>query len=272
MDDVSGISPCVLLRKTLDAEGEFEISSRHFLTLNFRSEIPRDSLVVGRYSVLPFYQELEEEITGRNSRLINSYAQHTFIADVMAWANGPLKDLTPRTWDNWANLPADGSFVLKGRTNSRKGRWNTHMFAPSRADVPTIARRLLDDQMISEQGIIVREYVPLKQLDIGLNGLPISNEWRTFWLADKNCLSCLAAGFYWQSHPEARTKASLDVRGQEVMWDAARAIAPHANFFVIDIAETATGDWIVVEVNDGQMSGLSCCDANKLYHNLKLAL
>jgi hypothetical protein len=263
---------CVLMRKTLEEEGEFEVAAQHLQTLNFRSDVPRDSLVVGRYSVLPFYRELEEELACKNARLINSYEQHSFIADVSAWANGPLVGLTPRTWDSWVSLPTDKSFVLKGKTNSRKGRWNTHMFAPTRDDVPTVARRLLDDQMISEQGLVVREYVPLKQLDMGLNGLPISNEWRTFWLADDHGLTCLSAGFYWQSHPDARDKASLGVKGQEIMWEAARRIRAHANFFVLDIAETASGGWIVVEVNDGQMSGLSCCDPRKLYHNLKLSL
>jgi hypothetical protein len=31
----------------------------------------------------------------------------------------------------------------------------------------------------------------------------------------------------------------------------------HANFYVVDVAQTEKGDWIVIELNDGQQSGLS---------------
>ena len=41
-----------------------------------------------------------------------------------------------------------------------------------------------------------------------------------------------------------------------------------ASFFVLDVAETASGEWIVVEVNDAQMSGLSGVDPAKLYANM----
>jgi hypothetical protein len=37
----------------------------------------------------------------------------------------------------------------------------------------------------------------------------------------------------------------------------------------MDIAKTQSGEWIVIELNDGQMSGLSENDPNVLYKNLK---
>ena len=40
------------------------------------------------------------------------------------------------------------------------------------------------------------------------------------------------------------------------------------NFFVIDIAQKEDGDWIIIEVNDGQQSGLSENSADILYQNL----
>jgi len=49
-------------------------------------------------------------------------------------------------------------------------------------------------------------------------------------------------------------------------------IADYANFFVLDMAETADGRWIVVEVNDGQMSGLSMCNPEELYANMADAI
>jgi hypothetical protein len=55
--------------------------------------------------------------------------------------------------------------------------------------------------------------------------------------------------------------------------EAARRVAASGpRFFVLDLAQTIAGSWIVVEVNDGQMSGLSGCDADTLYRNMAAVL
>jgi len=46
-------------------------------------------------------------------------------------------------------------------------------------------------------------------------------------------------------------------------------VSPHVNFYVLDIAQTAFGNWILIEINDGQMSGLSENDPDRLYYNLR---
>lgn len=264
----------VLFRGDIDMEGELDVCRRYLPTEEYRSRIPSGSSVVGRYSVLPFYQELERELALGGSRLINSYVQHKWIADLLEWGGeyGVLAGLTPRTWTNWARLP-EGAYVVKGRTNSRKQQWNTHCFAPTRADIPRIAARLLDDTLIQDQGLVVREYVPLRKLEEGLNGLPITNEWRTFWLATSGGPRMLASGYYWQaSHPEAARSAEFAVAGVEIAREAAALVAPNVPFFVLDVAEREDGGWIVVEVNDGQMSGLCGVSAHDLYRNLADAL
>lgn len=266
------MKPVILFREELETEGELSICSSILPTVRYRTEIQSNSTVIGRYSVLPFYKELAQELALKNSLLINSYEQHTWVTNVMEWAGqgGTLEGFTPQSWPNWAHLP-EGSYILKGATNSRKFQWNTHMFAPTRADIPKIASRLLDDQMIRDQGLVVREYIPLKQLSIGLNGLPITNEWRTFWYVVAGKPRLVAKGFYWQAtHPELEPQASFPTAAELFARRAAVRVAEHVNFFVLDIAETASGDWIVVEVNDGQMSGLCGCDPEALYKNLKM--
>jgi hypothetical protein len=56
---------------------------------------------------------------------------------------------------------------------------------------------------------------------------------------------------------------------QEFIQKVIDRVKDKVNFFVMDIAKTQSGDWIVVELNDGQMSGLSENDPNVLYKNLK---
>lgn len=265
------MKPVILFRADLDAEDEAATCAEYLPTVNFRTDVPNNSLVVGRYSCLPFYRELEQELASKQSKLINSYQQHQWIANLIDWGGqfGVLEGLTPKTWTDWSALPKGKSFVVKGRTNSRKQRWNTHMFAATRADVPVVAGRLLDDTLISEQGLVIREYVPLKKLGEGLNGLPVTNEWRLFFL--KNQL--LAKGFYWsRSHPELEPLAGFSSAAENLALEAADLVSQHTNFFVLDLAETKAGDWIVIEVNDGQQSGLCGVDAAELYLNLAATL
>jgi hypothetical protein len=210
--------------------------------------------------VLPFYKEVEKEVQHKGSRLINTYQQHTNIADITKW---DLGELTPKTWTNWSNLP-QGSYVLKGKTNSKKFSWNTCMFAKTREDIPIIARRLYDDTFISEQGIVVREYVPLKTLCIGINDLPIANEFRTFWYKDQ----MIAKGFYWASHAEYEKDSEWTDEAYKVALKAAKMLCDRLNFYVIDVAQKVDGSWIVMEINDGQMSGLSMINPEEFYRRL----
>lgn len=264
--------PVILFREDLDSEDELSIALKYLNVLKYRTEVKPNSVVIGRYSVLPFYRELEKELELSESRLINSYTEYNFIANIFEWAGqyGILSDLTPMTWDNWSKLP-DTSFVVKGMVNSRKQNWATHMFAETKADVPKVAARLLDDYLIREQGVVVREYIPLRKLGIGLNGLPITNEWRTFWIRNEaGNPVLLSKGFYWSgTFPELISEAYFNSKADKLILEAAHRIVDKVSFFVIDVAEKEDGEWIVVELNDGQMSGLCGCQAEELYGNLK---
>jgi hypothetical protein len=60
---------------------------------------------------------------------------------------------------------------------------------------------------------------------------------------------------------------------QKVMWKILTTeICDPPDYYVIDVAKTESGEWIVVELNDGQMSGLSENNPDTLYGNLKQVL
>jgi len=252
----------LLFRRSLEIEEEFKIASSIIPTIEYRSQIPEDSLVIGRYSVLPFYEELEKELALKNSRLINSYQQHRYIADITNWYED-LKDFTPKTYTQWGDLK-EGRWVVKGRTNSRKFRWNTHMYAEGRQSLLKVISNLYDDIMIAEQGVVVRDYIPLAKLGEGINGLPITKEWRCFCYKDR----ILATGFYWASEEEL-DPGKLPKKGLDFLNRIVSMVSEKTNFYVVDVAEKEDGNFMVVELNDGQMSGLSCVDPNNLYRNLR---
>jgi hypothetical protein len=232
---------------------------------NFRSDIPRDTIVVGRYSVLPFYSELYHELKNKNSYLINDIHQHEFIANMEYIQQ--IKDFTPKTWTEWGFLP-EGEYVVKGKTNSRKFQWKQQMYAPNKKEVVNVVKRLMDDSLIRDQGIVVREYIPLRQFDIGINDLPITNEWRAFVCYGK----IVDYGYYWANFEECKPYDQLPDKAINLLHEVIDILKKFANFFVLDIAETRNGDWIVIEMNDGQMSGLSMINANRFYERLNIIL
>lgn len=249
-------------RKDKDNEEEFSsLLGTQWEVFTRLLEIPHKSLVVARYSVLPFYQDLEKELEIIQSQFINSYRQHRYVADIGNWYSD-LKDYTPKTWFEWGSV-SENSYVVKGRTNSRKFQWNRQMFCPTKKDIPRVLDSLMDDSLVRNQGFCIREYIPLRQFDIGINGLPITNEWRVFCLGEDT----IAGDFYWSNYLDCKPYSwdDLPKEALQLIEDVKKIISKRILFYVIDIAETKQGDWIVIELNDGQMSGLSAIDPQQFY-------
>lgn len=268
---IERIYPVVLFRRSLAEEGEFEVCRKYFRVITQRTElvlpdIPFPHLVIPRYSALPYYDELERDIDNLGGVLINSLKQHNYIAN-FEWYDD-LKDFTPRTWfdDDIYRADCDGPFVVKGKTNSKKFHWDRLMYADNKRSAVHIAGELMNDNLIGTQGVIYREYVPLKTFEVGLNGLPFSNEWRFFFYKEE----MLSYGYYWSI--AEKTDYEVDPACIEFAKTIAKIAATKVNFFVLDVAEKENGGWVLIEVNDGSMSGLSENNPDVLYSNLKKVL
>lgn len=258
-EEINNLKPLILFRKDNDNKEEYFSCKNIMEIVKYRSLIEENSLVIGRYSVLPFFKELESEVNIRKSKLIDSYNNFQYIADIENYYKD-LENYTPKTYFTWYNLP-ENKYVLKGKTNSRKFQWKHQMFADSAKDVVKVANRLMDDTFIREQGICVREYVPLKTYDYGINDLPITNEWRLFYLGNK----LISYGYYWADFEEHKPYEFLPESALNFAQKIANIVCKNKNFFVIDLAETSNGNWIVIELNSGEMAGLSLIDPDKFY-------
>ena len=138
------------------------------------------------------------------------------------------------------------------------------MYAEGRQSLLKVISNLYDDIMIAEQGVVVRDYIPLAKLGEGINGLPITKEWRCFCYKDR----ILATGFYLATEEEL-DPGKLPKKGLDFLNRIVSMVSEKTNFYVVDVAEKEDGNFMVVELNDGQMSGLSCVDPNNLYRNLR---
>lgn len=257
----------ILWRGSLGEESEEQIARKYFRVRDSRVLAQFGDLVIGRYSVLPFYKELEDDLSHCCATLINTHKQHQFVADIANW-EPVLRGLTPKTWHSVAEIPDEGPFVLKGATNSRKFHWDTEMFARNRREASEVAYRLSCDTMIGQQNICVRQYVPLRTHMLGLRGLPITHEFRVFVAFGE----VLSTGYYWSSHAEELREAGVDLSPscipQNFLQTVIDKIGNQCCFYTVDVAQTQDGSWIVIELNDGQMSGLSENDPEILYREL----
>jgi hypothetical protein len=248
------------------SEEEVSAMRRHFRCVQNRTKVLPGELCIARYSALPWYRDLEEDLVNLGSKLINTYKQHRWIADIGNWVED-LKHLTPDTWRNLDDVP-DSAFpvVVKGETNSKKFLWNTHMFAKDRMAASSVVCRLQEDGFIGEQWCYFRKYVPLKKLMDGFRGLPVTNEFRVFVCNGK----VISKGYYWANwYEDLPYKPNVDEIPNEFLNDIVDCVGDKAVFYVVDVAQTENGDWIEIELNDGQMSVLSMNDPEVLYINLR---
>lgn len=257
-------------------DDELEITalkSAGFVYLDNRSKVQKGDLVIARYSCWPFYNEYVNEIEYLGGSPINTVAQHNYICDVQNWVTD-LKELTPLTWRKIEDIPSEesGPFVLKGGTNSRKGLWKTHMWAKNKEEAIKVYFNLLNDSLIGQQPIYIRKFMPLYTYYHDVVGMPVTKEFR-FFICDQNIIS---GAFYWSSHvDEISDIPSISEVSDSFLKEAIGRIAKNPNaprFYVLDIGIKTNGEPIVIELNEGQQSGVSENDPFVLYRNLKKIL
>jgi hypothetical protein len=138
--------------------------------------------------------------------------------------------------------------IVKDYVKSRKHEWAEACFIPDATDaaaVERVVRRFLELTGSELQGgLVLRDFLELEQVGRhARSGMPLAREWRVFWLDREP----VVVAPYW---PE--------VGGEPppVETFAAAAACVQSRFFTMDLARRATGDWIIVELGDGQVAGL----------------
>lgn len=263
-------TPQILFRSDFSpaAEEELKVAEKYFPVIRYRTEAKPGTVIIPRYSALPYHRELEIDIKNRGGELINTTKQHTYIADFHYYKD--VQEYTPKTWFDVRSIINDGytgPFVLKGKTNSRKYDWAKSMYAHNLHNLYMVDSELRNDAHIGAQEIIYRQYVPLVTYAVGINGIRYTNEWRFFCYRDK----ILSYGYYWSTAAEEiiHKKSCLTTEAIDFAKMLATIISVKTNFFVLDVAEKEAGGWTLIEVNDGTMSGLSENNPETLYWELR---
>src|SRR3954454_9619740 len=150
-----------------------------------------------------------------------------------------------------APAPLGGApVIVKDFVKSRKHEWAEACYIPSAADreavSPVVGRVLeLQGEDLAE-GLVFREFVEFEPVGIHpRSGMPLTEEYRVYWLD----------GFplfwspYWPAGDYSVSEPPID-RFAEV------AAAVRSRFFTMDLARRRDGGWMMVELGDGQVSGL----------------
>lgn len=140
--------------------------------------------------------------------------------------------------------------IVKDYVKSRKHEWAEACYIPSAADrqaVERVVARFLELQGADlNEGLVFREYVPFEPLaQHARSGMPLSKEFRLFFLDGK----LLLATAYWDEGDYGDLQPPVE-RFQPI------AQQVQSRFFTMDVARRLDGDWMIVELGDGQVAGL----------------
>ena len=146
---------------------------------------------------------------------------------------------------------------------SQKHAWSEACFIASAADGEAVRRvvtRFVELQGAGlVGGLVFREFVELKPLTThSKSGMPLTKEFRVFFLDGRPLLTAA----YWE---EGEYRDELPP--SDLFLDVAARV--ESRFFTMDVARRTDGQWIIMELGDGQVSGLpERLEASRFYQAL----
>lgn len=225
------------------------------------------------------YAQLFDALAERNINLINSPVQYKH-CHYLPESYSLIENYTPATVfvkinsdfnfdDVFRQLSVFGDkpLILKDYVKSRKHEWTEACFIPSasdRSEVERVVNRFLELQGDDlNEGLVFREFVEFKPLaEHSKSKMPLTKEFRLFFLNGE----LLNSFEYWGECDYSGSRPP-----ENTFSDVAHRI--ESRFFTIDIAQTVSGEWQIVELGDGQVAGLpENADILQFYQGLKSRL
>ena len=223
---------------------------------------------IARIGAIADYEKTYRALLAFDFELINTPAQHQLASDLASWY--PLiKDLTPRskvyqTFPALLQAQQDIGFPMFIKGSRQTAKHNPALsIAHNEEEFLYIQQAYQADPILHWQKVVCRELIPLKRMTHQVaDKVPISFEFRTFWWNSR----LVGEGHYWSQYLDYRwtdTERATALRIAEVV--TKRLEIP---FLVIDLAMTASGQWIIIECNDAQESGYCGVQPMKMWRNI----
>ena len=211
-----------------------------------------------------FYDALEKH----GIILINSPEEYEKYHLLPNWYNDFKNETIESIWSNDCNIDTimqlakdlNGSYVIKDYVKSRKHEWYDACFIKNINDKNSVAKIL--NTFIERQGsdlvggIVIRKFENLKPIGYHpQSGMPLSEEYRAFVYAGQ----IIAFDKYWEQ------EINISLSDSEHQWIKSIAGKLKSNFVTVDFARKESGELVIMEFGDGQVSGLQNISPENFY-------
>ena len=154
----------------------------------------------------------------------------------------------------------EGAFIIKDYVKSRKHEWYDACFIKDIRDkenTEKIINNFINRQDSNlEGGVVLRKFESLKSIGNHKDsGMPISEEYRIFVFKGE----ILIADNYWNDGGE------VNITEDEYTLIESIISKIESSFITIDLARKTDGNLIIMEMGDGQVSGLQQMDTYEFY-------
>lgn len=224
-------------------------------------------VAVARMGAAPDYPARYAALQDWGVTLVHTPEQYETTSTLPRWYP-LLEELTPasRVYETLPEAEAierdfDYPLFIKGERQTHK-----HNRRQSIIEGPAQLREVLADwrrdPILGWQRLVCRRFERLRPVGAARGAtIPCSFEFRSFWWHGR----CVGIGRYW-----ATERYALDAAERREALSLGREAARRVGvpFLVVDLAQTADGRWLVIEINDGQDSGYAGCDRRALWRHV----
>jgi len=219
------------------------------------------------------YNLLYTGLLAKNIQLINAPSEYQH-CHYLPDSYPKIRDKTPQSlWSTsletaellrLASSFGSSAIIVKDFVKSEKHHWEEACYIPDASDAKKVKATVekfiaLRGDALNE-GIVFRKFEELEFLTAhSQSGMPLTKEFRVFF-ANKKVVKVFD---YWDEGEYGEDKPEL-----AAFIELAQTI--ESNFFTMDIAKKKDGDWIIMELGDGQVAGLpDNANRNEFYSMLK---
>ncbi len=239
--------------------------------LSIYGDIEGETLYRGWMMRPELYRRFYEKLTARGISLVNTPEEYERYHLLPNWYSD-FKDYTPGT--AWTDTPRvdeamdlvsenSGPFIVKDYVKSRKHQWNDACYISQIEDAAE-ARRVISNFVVRQGadlvgGIVLRRYEKFRIVDRHeKSGMPVAEEYRCFVFKGQK----ISIDGYWNG----QDKNILSEK--EMAWLDGMIARIRSNFVSVDLARKESSELMIVELGDGQVSGLQQLEAGRFYRRL----
>jgi len=229
---------------------------------------PEKIKVVGRFGVTSNYEGLFDSLKNEGIELVHTPSQYLLASDLTYWYKH-ISDLTPES--RWVEQPPEVKeiekhfdypiFVKGSRQTSRHKA--TLSIIHTHEEYQNCVNEFKQNPVLHWQKFVIREFIKLRKVEAKLTEkIPPSFEFRTFWWKGK----LAGAGSYWKDFANYDWTELEKTQAVNLAKTAVERLK--IPFIVIDIAQKADGNWVIIECNDGQESGYASISPIALWQKI----